>query len=150
MEVWPGGSYPLGATFDGAGTNFAIFSSVADSVELCLFDSRGRETRITMTERGALVWHAYLPRIGPGQRYGYRVHGPYDPAHGHRCDPHKLLIDPYAKALEGAIDWAPSCFSYDVNNPQRRNTQSSARHTMKSVVTNPFFDWLDDRSPRTP
>jgi isoamylase len=150
MEVWPGGSYPLGATFDGAGTNFALFSSVADSVELCLFDSRGRETRITMTERGALVWHAYLPRVGPGQRYGYRVHGPYDPAHGHRCDPHKLLIDPYAKALEGAIDWAPSCFSYDVNNPQRRNTQSSARHTMKSVVTNPFFDWLDDRSPRTP
>ncbi len=148
MEVWPGAPYPLGATYDGAGTNFAVFSDVATSVELCLFGSRGAETRIPMTEQDALVWHAYLPRVGPGQRYGYRVHGPYEPQHGHRCDPSKLLMDPYAKALEGAIDWAQACFSYDFGDPSRRNTDDSAPHTMKSVVINPFFDWQEDRSPR--
>jgi isoamylase len=148
MEVWPGAPYPLGATYDGAGTNFAVFSDVATSVELCLFGSRGAETRIPMTEQDALVWHAYLPRVGPGQRYGYRVHGPYEPEHGHRCDPSKLLMDPYAKALEGAIDWAQACFSYDFGDPSRRNTEDSAPHTMKSVVINPFFDWQEDRSPR--
>ncbi|MDX6366829.1 MAG: isoamylase [Nocardioidaceae bacterium] len=148
MEVWPGAPYPLGATYDGAGTNFAVFSDVATSVELCLFGSRGAETRIPMTEQDALVWHAYLPRVGPGQRYGYRVHGPYEPQHGHRCDPSKLLMDPYAKALEGAIDWAQACFSYDFGDPSRRNTEDSAPHTMKSVVINPFFDWQEDRSPR--
>jgi isoamylase len=148
MEVWPGAPYPLGATYDGAGTNFAVFSEVATSVELCLFGSRGAETRIPMTEQDALVWHAYLPRVGPGQRYGYRVHGPYEPQHGHRCDPSKLLMDPYAKALEGAIDWAQACFSYDFGDPSRRNTDDSAPHTMKSVVINPFFDWQEDRSPR--
>jgi isoamylase len=148
MEVWPGAPYPLGATYDGAGTNFAVFSDVATSVELCLFGSRGAETRIPMTEQDALVWHAYLPRVSPGQRYGYRVHGPYEPQHGHRCDPSKLLMDPYAKALEGAIDWAQACFSYDFGDPSRRNTTDSAPHTMKSVVINPFFDWQEDRSPR--
>ncbi|MDX6317706.1 MAG: isoamylase, partial [Nocardioidaceae bacterium] len=148
MEVWPGAPYPLGATYDGAGTNFAVFSDVATSVELCLFGSRGAETRIPMTEQDALVWHAYLPRVSPGQRYGYRVHGPYEPEHGHRCDPSKLLMDPYAKALEGAIDWAQACFSYDFGDPSRRNTADSAPHTMKSVVINPFFDWQEDRSPR--
>ena len=148
MEVWPGAPYPLGATYDGAGTNFAVFSDIATSVELCLFGSRGAETRIPMTEQDALVWHAYLPRVGPGQRYGYRVHGPYEPQHGHRCDPSKLLMDPYAKALEGAIDWAQACFSYDFGDPSRRNTEDSAPHTMKSVVINPFFDWQEDRSPR--
>jgi len=150
MEVWPGGPYPLGATYDGAGTNFALFSEVADSVELCLFDDDGVETRVTMTERDALVWHTYLPRVTPGQRYGYRVHGPYDLANGNRCDPNKLLIDPYAKALEGEIDWAPACYSYQFGNPDKRNTEDSAAHTMKSVVTNPFFDWREDRSPRRP
>jgi glycogen operon protein len=154
MEVWPGGPYPLGATYDGAGTNFALFSEVAESVELCLFDDDGKggveETRIPMTERDALVWHAYLPRVTPGQRYGYRVHGPYEPEHGHRCDPSKLLIDPYAKALEGAIDWAPACFSYMFDDPKKRNTEDSAPHTMRSVVINPFFDWQDDRPPRHP
>jgi isoamylase len=148
MEVWPGAPYPLGATYDGAGTNFAVFSDVATSVELCLFGSRGAETRIHITEQDALVWHAYLPRVSPGQRYGYRVHGPYEPQHGHRCDPSKLLMDPYAKALEGAIDWAQACFSYDFGDPSRRNTTDSAPHTMKSVVINPFFDWQEDRSPR--
>jgi isoamylase len=150
MEVWPGAPYPLGATYDGAGTNFAVFSDVATSVELCLFGSRGAETRIPMTEQDALVWHAYLPRVSPGQRYGYRVHGPYEPQHGHRCNPSKLLMDPYAKALEGAIDWAQACFSYDFGDPSRGNTEDSAPHTMKSVVINPFFDWQEDRSPRRP
>jgi glycogen operon protein len=150
IEVWPGGPYPLGATYDGAGTNFTLFSEVADGVELCLFDDEGAETRIEMTERDALVWHSYLPRVAPGQRYGYRVHGPYEPKRGQRCDPSKLLIDPYAKALEGAIDWAPACYSYRFGDPTKRNTQDSARHTMMSVVVNPFFDWQDDRSPRRP
>ncbi len=150
MEVWPGGPYPLGATYDGAGTNFALFSEVAESVELCLFDGDGAETRIPMSERDALVWHCYLPRVIPGQRYGYRVHGPYDPPRGRRCDPNKLLIDPYAKAVEGAIDWTPACFSYDLADPAKPNTDDSAPHTMKSVVINPFFDWQEDRAPRRP
>ncbi len=150
MEVWPGGPYPLGATYDGAGTNFALFSEVADRVELCLLDDDGRETRVEMSERDALVWHVYLPRVGPGQRYGFRVHGPYDPSRGLRCNASKLLIDPYAKALDGAIDWAPACFSYDVAAVDRVNTDDSARHTMKSVVINPYFDWQEDRPPRRP
>ena len=150
MEVWPGGPYPLGATYDGAGTNFALFSEIAESVELCLFEADGSETRVPMTERDALVWHTYLPRVTPGQRYGYRVHGPYEPRNGHRCDPSKLLLDPYAKALEGAIDWAPACFSYTFGDPKKRNTEDSGPHTMKSVVINPFFDWQEDRPPRHP
>ena len=103
-----------------------------------------------MTEQDALVWHAYLPRVSPGQRYGYRVHGPYDPKHGARCDPSKLLMDPYAKALEGAIDWAPRMLLLHFSDPDKRNTEDSAPHTMKSVVINPFFDWQEDRSPRRP
>src|SRR6185369_3236979 len=99
--VWPGESYPLGATYDGAGTNFGLFSEVADRVELCLFDDDGMETRVDLHEVDGFVWHGYLPGISPGQRYGYRVHGPYNPAEGKRCNPHKLLIDPYAKAIEG-------------------------------------------------
>jgi len=150
MEVWPGGPYPLGATFDGLGTNFAVFSEVAQGVELCLFDDEGNEQPISMTERDSFVWHVYLPRVGPGQRYGYRVHGPYDPSRGHRCNASKLLMDPYAKALEGEIDWAPACYSYDFDDPEERNEEDSAPHTMKSVVISPFFDWQDDRPPRTP
>ncbi len=149
MEVWPGTPYPLGATYDGAGTNFTLFSEVAESVELCLFDN-GDETRIEVPERDALVWHVYLPRVSPGQRYGFRVHGPFDPDRGQRCDPNKLLLDPYAKAIEGEVDWANACFSYDFKDPSKRNTEDSAPHTMKSVVTNPYFDWQDDRPPRTP
>ncbi|MDX6620869.1 MAG: isoamylase [Gaiellales bacterium] len=148
MEVWPGGPYPLGATYDGAGTNFALFSEIAERVELCLFDDDNGETRVPMTEKDALVWHAYLPRVEPGQRYGFRVHGPYDPAGGHRCDPSKLLLDPYAKAYEGAVDWAPACFSYELGDPDTRNTEDSSPHVLKSVVTNPFFDWQEDRAPR--
>jgi len=150
MEVWPGAPYPLGASFDGAGTNFALFSEIAEAVELCLFHDDGTETRVPLAERDALVWHAYLPRISPGQRYGFRVHGPYDPSRGQRCDPHKLLLDPYAKAIEGEVDWANACFSYDFKDPAKRNTEDSAPHTMKAVVTNPYFDWQDDRSPHRP
>jgi isoamylase len=150
MEVWPGGSYPLGATYDGAGTNFALFSEIADRVELCLFDDRDKETRVELTERDALVWHGYLPRVAPGQRYGFRVHGPYKPSEGHRCDPSKLLLDPYAKAIEGAISWDQALFSYTFGNERKRNTKNSAPHAMKSVVINPYFDWQDDRPPRRP
>jgi glycogen operon protein len=150
VEVWPGSPYPLGATFDGAGTNFALFSEIADAVELCLFDANGVETRVELTEREASVWHGYLPRVGPGQRYGFRVHGPYEPATGHRCNPAKLLLDPYAKAIEGEIDWDEALFSYHFGDPDSLNTSDSAPHTMKSVVVNPYFDWQEDRHPRRP
>jgi isoamylase len=150
MEIWPGDAYPLGATYDGAGTNFTLFSEVAERVELCLFDDDGTETRVVLTERDAMVWHGYLPRVGPGQRYGFRVHGPYEPAQGHRCDPSKLLLDPYAQAIEGQVDWDQALFSYTFGNERKRNTDDSAPHAMKSVVTNPYFDWQDDRPPRTP
>ncbi|MGH3366148.1 MAG: glycogen debranching protein GlgX [Nocardioidaceae bacterium] len=150
MEVWPGTGYPLGATYDGAGTNFTLFSEVAERVELCLFDGDGAETRTELTERDAMVWHAYLPRVGPGQRYGYRVHGPYDPSRGLRCDPSKLLLDPYAQAIEGEVDWSPALYSYAFDRRGERNTEDSAPHAMKSVVTNPYFDWQDDRLPRRP
>jgi isoamylase len=150
MEIWPGDAYPLGATYDGAGTNFAVFSEVADRVELCLFDDDGAETRVELTERDAMVWHGFLPRVGPGQRYGYRVHGPYEPEQGHRCNPAKLLLDPYAKAIEGQVDGDQALYSYDFGDPDSHNTDDSAPHTMKSVVTNPYFDWQDDRLPRHP
>ncbi|MBX9245748.1 glycogen debranching protein GlgX [Actinotalea ferrariae] len=147
MQIWPGKPYPLGATFDGTGTNFALFSEVAERVELCLFDDDGTETRIDLPEVDAFVWHAYLPTIQPGQRYGYRVHGPYDPANGQRCNPAKLLLDPYAKAIDGQIDGHQSLFSYDFGDPDSLNTDDSAAHTMKSVVINPYFDWGHDRPP---
>jgi glycogen operon protein len=150
VEVWPGTPYPLGATFDGEGTNVALFSEVADAVELCLFDEDGVETRYPLTEREAFVWHAYLPRVGPGQRYGFRVHGPYDPSNGLRCDPSKLLLDPYAKAIEGQPDWDEALFSYRFDGQDGRNDLDSAPQAMKSVVINPFFDWGHDRPPRIP
>jgi isoamylase len=150
MQTWPGTPYPLGATYDGAGTNFALFSEVATRVELCLFDNAGTETRVDLREVDAFVWHAYLPKVTPGQRYGYRVHGPYDLARGHRCNPTKLLLDPYAKAIDGDIDWDPALFGYRFDAPDKRNDDDSAAHVSKSVVINPFFDWQNDRHPRTP
>jgi isoamylase len=150
VRIWPGSAYPLGATYDGSGTNFAVFSEVAERVELCLFDEAGAETRILLPERDAFVWHGYLPNVGPGQRYGYRVHGPYDPANGHRCNPSKLLLDPYAKAVEGEIDWDQACFSYTWGEEDSFNGQDSAPHMSKSVVISPYFDWDNDRHPRTP
>ncbi len=148
MQVWPGRAYPLGATYDGAGTNFALFSEVAERVVLCLLDDDGTETRVDLTEVDAFVWHGYLPGIAPGQRYGYRVHGPFDPTHGQRCDPSKLLLDPYATAIDGQIDGHESLYSYRFGDPAARNVLDSAAHTMVGVVTNPFFDWGHDRPPK--
>jgi isoamylase len=138
VRPWPGNPYPLGATYDGAGTNFALFSEVADQVEVCLFDEDGKQTRIALPERDGFVWHGYLPMVVPGQRYGYRVHGPYDPARGLRCNPAKLLLDPYAKATSGTLDWAEPAFGYRFGSPDQRNDADSAPHVPKSVVINPF------------
>ncbi|TWG09374.1 glycogen debranching protein GlgX [Actinoplanes teichomyceticus] len=150
MRIWPGNPYPLGATYDGGGTNFAIFSEVAERVELCLFDDEGNETRVDLPEREALVWHGYLPRIVPGQRYGFRVHGPYDPARGLRCNPGKLLLDPYAGAVDGRIRWDEALFSYHFDDPDVFNDTDSAPFAPRSVVINPFFDWGNDRPLRIP
>ena len=149
-QIWPGNRAPLGATFDGSGTNFAIYSAVATKVELCLFDREGNENRIELTEVDNDVWHCYLPGIVPGHLYGYRVYGPYDPANGHRCDPSKLLLDPYAKAISGTVKNDPSLFSYDFADPTQRNEEDSADSTMRSVVVSPFFDWGRDRPPAHP
>ncbi|KAA0886558.1 glycogen debranching protein GlgX [Corynebacterium amycolatum] len=149
-QVWPGEPYPLGSTYDGAGTNFALFSDVAEKVELCLISAEGEETRIELEEVDAHIWHCYIPSIMPGQRYAYRVHGPFDPANGKRCAPNKLLVDPYAKAFDGEFDGHPSLFNYDIHDHSKRNTEDSLGHTMTSVVINPFFDWGADRAPRTP
>ena len=150
METWPGTAYPLGATYDGSGTNFALFSEAAERVELCLFDDVGTETRIEVRESSAYIWHCYLPLVQPGQRYGYRVHGEYRPEDGTRTNSNKLLLDPYAKATCGIIDWHPSLFSYTFGDPQSRNDEDSAPHMMLGVVVNPFFDWAGDRPLRTP
>ena len=150
LRPWPGTPYPLGATYDGTGTNFALFSEVAERVELCLFDEAGVETRVRLPERDAFVWHGYLSNVGPGQRYGYRVHGPYEPEQGHRCNPSKLLLDPYAKAVDGDIDWDQACFSYTWGAEDSYDEQDSAPHMSKSVVISPYFDWDNDRHPRTP
>ncbi|AMY19312.1 MULTISPECIES: glycogen debranching protein GlgX [Nocardiaceae] len=119
IQVWPGSAYPLGATYDGAGTNFALFSEVAEAVDLCLVEADGTETRIRLEEVDGYVWHAYLPSVQPGQRYGYRVHGPWNPGAGQRCDASKLLVDPYGKAFVGAFDGDRSLFSYDIDLPAR-------------------------------
>jgi len=148
--MWPGGAYPLGARYDGSGTNFALFSEAAEQVELCLFDGDGTETRVALREVDAFAWHGYLPGVGPGQRYGYRVHGPYNPAAGHRCNPAKLLLDPYAKAIEGEVRWDQAVFSYRFGHPGERNDADSAAYVPRSVVVNPYFHWDVDRPPRTP
>ena len=150
MQVWPGSPYPLGATYDGMGTNFSLFSEVATSVELCLFDDSGRETKIQLPEVDGFVWHGYLPNVGPGQRYGYRVHGLYDPSAGLRCNPRKLLLDPYAKAIDGKVDWHPSLFAYDFERQDERNDDDSAPFLPKAVVVNPYFNWGTDRPPQRP
>lgn len=145
--------YPLGASYDGAGVNFALFSQVAEKVELCLFDDNDNETRVAMTEQNSYVWHNYIPGLQPGQRYGYRVYGPFDPDQGLRCNPNKLLLDPYAKAIEGNIDGDESLFSYWFKSPDSitaMNDLDSAAHTMKSVVVNPYFDWGNDQHPNIP
>ncbi len=150
IEAWPGRPYPLGATYDGAGTNFSVFSEVAERVELCLVADDGTERRIVLDEVDAHCWHAYLPGVGPGQCYGYRVQGPWDPAQGLRCNPNKLLLDPYAKAVTGEVDWNPACFGYVMGDEDARNDLDSAPHVPKGVVHNPYFDWGADRPPATP
>ncbi|MCP2258204.1 glycogen operon protein [Streptoalloteichus tenebrarius] len=146
---WPGSPYPLGATYDGAGTNFSLFSEVAERVELCLFDDDGRERRVDLREVDGFVWHAYLPRVTPGQRYGYRVHGPFAPESGARCNPNKLLIDPYAKAITGDLRWNEALFGYLLGSGER-NDADSAPYLPKAVVVDPFFDWSNDHPPRRP
>ena len=150
-RVWTGEPHPLGATHDGEGTNFALFSSVAEGVELCLLDGDSRhETRIELTEVDGHIWHAYLPDVGPGQRYGYRVHGPWEPSRGRRCNASKLLLDPYARSVTGAVDWSPACYGHDPDDIDRPNTHDSAPFVPLGVVTGGEFDWGDDRPPQVP
>src|ERR1700730_6560327 len=156
MRVWPGKSYPLGATWDGAGVNFAVVSEHATKVELCLFDSPDATTeghRIPLPEQTEQVWHAYLPGIAPEQLYGYRVHGPYDPAHGHRFNPNKLVLDPYAKAIGRNLRWDDSLFGYKVGDSQADlsfDDRNNAAFAPLASVIDPAFTWGDDRPPRTP
>src|ERR1022692_972415 len=147
IEIWPGRPYPLGAAYDGGGTNFSLFSEVAEGVELCLFDDDGGEQRIVLDEIDASCWHAYLPSVAPGQRYGYRVHGPWATEAGQRYNPAKLLIDPYAKAIEGEVQWGQACFPYNFGDEHSRNDDDSAASVPKAVVHNPYFDWGNDRPP---
>jgi isoamylase len=153
MEVWPGEPYPLGANFDGTGTNFSLFSEIAQRVELCLFDEDGTETRIDLPEHTALCWHGYVPNVRPGQRYGFRVHGPYDPNRGLRCNPAKLLLDPYAKAIEGNVRWNRAIFPYPLGDPdldQAPDHTDSGPFVPKSIVIDPWFIWEDDRRLHVP
>ena len=131
-EMWPGKAYPLGATYDGSGSNFAVFSEAAEYVELCLFDADGNETRLKLPEVDGYIWHGFVPDVEPGQR----------------CNPNKLLLDPYAKAIDGNFQWDQSLFSYDFGDPDSRNDDDSAASMPKSVVINPFFDWGTDRPPQ--
>ncbi|MET9734352.1 glycogen debranching protein GlgX [Streptomyces sp. NPDC006458] len=147
VPVWSGHPYPLGATHDGEGTNFALFSEVAERVELVLVDDDGRHREVPLTEVDGFVWHGYVPGVGPGRRYGYRVHGPWHPDVGQRCNPAKLLLDPYATAVDGQIDNHPSLYERDPSGP---DPADSAGHTMLGVVTDPRFDWGEDRPPRRP
>ncbi|MFO7784234.1 MAG: glycogen debranching protein GlgX, partial [Desulfatiglandales bacterium] len=151
MNIWPGKPYPLGATYDGLGTNFSIFTEMAESVELCLFDERGSEARVTLPEVTGFCWHGYLPDVEPGQQYGYRVHGPWAPEQGHWCNPAKLLLDPYAKAVEGEVDWNEAVFPYRFQDPEGSvNEDDSAPFVPRSVVINPYFDWGNDQPPARP
>src|SRR5215207_6800335 len=156
MKVWPGQPYPLGATWDGAGVNFALFSENATAVELCLFDAADpwqESHRIRLTEHTDQVWHAYLPEVRPGQLYGYRVHGPYEPQAGHRFNPAKLLLDPYAKAIDGTVNWDDSVFGYTLGGEREdlaADERDSAPYVPKCVVVDPAFSWGRDEAPRTP
>src|SRR5665213_4084558 len=155
MRVWPGQPYPLGATWDGEGVNFAIFSENATGVSLCLFDAHADATeriRIPIAERSDQIWHCYLPDVKPGQLYGYRVAGPYDPAQGNRFNPAKLLIDPYARAISNSITWSSALLGYreDAAEDLLPDTVDSAAFMPKCVVVDPAFDWGNDRSPQIP
>jgi isoamylase len=150
MQIEPGAFHPLGATWDGRGVNFALFSEHAVAVELCLFDAEGRETRVPLPWRTAYVWHVYVPGVGPGQRYGWRVHGPYAPEQGHRFNPNKLLLDPYARALDGQVDLRGPVYGYardPASSPPGMDERDDAPSTVKGVVTDDTFDWGGDRQP---
>ncbi len=151
MKIWPGTAYPLGANYDGSGTNFSIFSEIAERVELCLFDAAGNETRVDLPEMTGFCWHGYLPEVEPGQRYGYRIHAPWKPENGHRAIPEKLLLDPYAKAIEGQVQWDEAVFPYNFNEgPESRNDRDSAPFMPRCVVHQPHFDWSGDRQLHLP
>ncbi len=150
MESWPGDPQPLGATWTGEGTNFSLFSEAAERVELCLFAEDGAETRVPLTEMDGYCWHAFLPGVGPGQRYGFRVHGPWEPAKGLRCNGNKLLLDPYARAIEGGVTWGQPVFPYVFGKPHDKDDSDSAASMPKCVVVDPRFDWSGDEQPRTP
>ncbi|HEY1797210.1 MAG TPA: glycogen debranching protein GlgX [Stellaceae bacterium] len=154
-RVWPGSPYPLGATWDGKGVNFALFSAHAEKVELCLFDRSGsqEEARIALPEYTDEVWHGYLPEVRPGQHYGYRVYGPYDPNSGHRFNPNKLLLDPYARAIHGQFRWNDILFGYRIGSPREDlsfDRRDSARFMPKCRVVESAFTWGDDRRPQIP
>ena len=151
MQTWPGISFPLGASYDGAGTNFSVYAGGAEGVDLCLIDDAGQETRIGLTEVDAGCWHTYLPGVGAGQRYGYRVRGAWDPSQGLRYNPAKLLLDPYATAIEGEVEWGEELFTYRFSDPAGApNDADSGPRMPRSIVTSPYFDWGNDRHPRTP
>jgi glycogen operon protein len=151
MKVWPGTPYPLGASHDGAGTNFSLFAEVAHRVELCLFDAAGGETRVDLPEVSGHCWHGYFPEIGPGQRYAYRVHGPWAPHNGHRCNPAKLLLDPYAKAIDGDVRLDEAVFPYRFEaGADARNDADSAPSMPRCIVQQPFFDWAGDHLLQRP
>jgi isoamylase len=146
MKVWPGQPFPLGAVYDGAGTNFSVFSEIAEKVDLCLFDEQANEQRIQLPEVTGYCWHGYLPTVEPGQLYGFRIHGPWDPLRGHRCNPAKLLLDPYAKAINGQIDWNEAVFPYTFGDgPDTLSGVDSAPFMPRCVVHQPHFDWSGDR-----
>src|SRR6516225_4087709 len=156
MRVWPGFPYPLGSTWDGAGVNFALFSEHATKVELCLFDcvyAQAESVRIVLPEQTDQVWHGYLPDARPGQFYGYRVHGPYEPEAGHRFNPNKLVLDPYAKAHIGQLKWGAELFGYSLGAAGEDLTfdkRDSAHLMPKCVVIDPAFTWARDRRPAVP
>ena len=150
MDIWPGRPFPLGATPDGSGTNFAVASQPAEQVVLCLFDAGGQQASLALPEVHDGIWHGYVPGIGAGQRYGYRVAGPYDPARGLRCNPAKLLLDPYAKATDGPLVWGSQLFGYPRGDPGGRSDSDSAPLVPRSLVADPGFDWGNDRAPQTP
>src|SRR5690349_5387156 len=155
ITLLPGRPYPLGATWDGSGVNFAIYSETAEAVDLCLFDALQSTdaTRIRLRERTAYVWHGYIRGMQPGQLYGYRVHGPFEPERGLRFNPDKLLIDPYAKALAGQVEWSAPVFPYVMGDPAAdltKDGRNDALGMQKCVVVNPYFDWEEDRPLRLP
>jgi len=152
--TYPGSPFPLGATWDGEGVNFALFSEKATAVDLCLFDSKtNREQKIRVKEIDNHIWHLYIPGLMPGQLYGYRVYGPYEPQNGDRFNPNKLLIDPYAKALSGRVEWHNAIFGYEVGHPEEDlsfSEEDSAPYVPKGVVIDPSFDWENDKAPKIP